>query len=282
MIDGGNIYAHSITADAFISTLYGDLNQAMNYVKTVLSAGDEYNHNITAGDLAAVDFSDIDAITHFDYGISIRIATATEWDDVGAVWDTGTWDEPTDASGNWTSGSMDIGGFATLQIALRFIAFEEISASTTPTITAIFSSDNVNWGTNENLNDNVWETLVISNITGDIYKATGKLRTFRYFKIKVSLATTNTSDRIILYTITYLGNVVTLFGREVNETIAVGGTVVTLRGFTETPAVTVTPVGAVPLVPLITAQSINEVTIKLYNLAGNDVGGQCNITIIGT
>jgi len=280
-ITAAEIAAGIITADKFISTLYGDLNQAMDYVKKVLGAGDEYSHDVTAANLAAGTFSDIDAITHADYGISIRIATAVEWDDGGAVWDTGTWDEVTDAAGSWTSASTDLGSSMTLQTALRFTVVEETPASTTPTITAIFSSDDISWGTNAALNDDVWETLSIANITGDVYKATGALRTFRYFKIKVSLATTDTSDRIILHTMTYLGNVVTLFGQAVNETIASGGTVITLNGFNATPAVTVTPVGAGLLIPLITAQSSNSVTVKLYNLAGNDTGGSANITIIG-
>ena len=140
-MDGEYIFAHSITADKFISTLYGDMNQAMSYVKTVLGAGDEYEHDLTAADLAAGIHSDIDALTHADYGLSIRLATAKRWDEVGAVWDTGTWDEPTKASGSWTSASTDLGSLKTLQMALRYTLFEENPASTTPTIKGIYLSD---------------------------------------------------------------------------------------------------------------------------------------------
>jgi len=280
-MDGACIYAKSITADKFISTLYGDLNQAMDYVKTVLSAGDEYEYDLTATDLSNGGETNGDAGTHFDYGISVRISTAKEWDD-GGVWDTEMWDEPTDASGSWTSASMDLGSSATLQLALRYTRVEETSASTTETIKLQYSTDNVNFGANSpTFNDGLWETAAINKITGDIYKATGALSTFRYFKVKIELTTTVTTDRIILHTMTYLGNVVNLFGQEVNKTIANGGTAISLNGFNATPAITVTPVGSTPLVPIITAQSSSSITVKLYNLAGNDVGGHANINLIG-
>jgi hypothetical protein len=280
-LDGTYIFAQSITADKFISTLYGDMNQAMSYVKTVLGAGDEYEHDLTAEDLAAGIHSDIDALTYADYGLSIRLATAKRWDDVGAKWDTGTWDEPTKASGSWTSASMDLGSLKTLQMALRYTLVEENPASTTPTIKGIYSTDGTNWGTNDTLNDGVWETLGILNITGAIYKASGSLKSFRYFKIKIELSTTVTTDRIILHTLTYLGNVINLYAMEVYKAIASGGTTINLSGFKATPAITVTPVGATPLVPLITAQSASSVTIKLFNLSGVAVAGNVNITIIG-
>jgi hypothetical protein len=280
-IDGERIFAQTITADKFVSTLYGDMNQAMAYVKTVLGAGDEYEHDVTDTDLSNGAHSTIDADTHIDYGVSIRLATAKRWDEVGAVWDTGTWDEPTKASGSWTSASMDLGSLKTLQMALRYTLVEENPASTTPTIKGIYSTNGTNWGTNDTLNDGVWETLSILNITEAIYKATGSLKSFRYFKIKIELSTTVTTDRIILHTLTYLGNVTNLYAMEVYKAIASGGTTINLSGFKATPAITVTPVGATPLVPLITAQSASSVTIKLFNLSGVAVAGNVNITIIG-
>jgi len=280
-LDGAYIYAKTITADKFISTLYGDMNQAMDYVKTVLGAGDEYEHDLTDTDLSNGSETNGDADTHFDYGISVRISTAKEWDD-GGVWDTGTWDEPTDSSGSWTSASMDLGSSKTLQLALRYTTVEETPASTTETIKLQYSTNNVDFGANSPaFDDGLWETAPINNITGDIYKATGALFTFRYFKVKIELATTVTTDRIILHTMTYLGNVVNLFGMESNKAIASGGTTIDLSGFHTTPAITVTPVGSTALVPLITAQSSSSVTIKLYNLSGSAVGGNANITIIG-
>jgi len=258
LVIADSIQANSITADKFISTLYGDMNQAMSYVKTVLGAGDEYEHDLTTADLAAGIHSDIDALTHSDYGLSIRIATAKKWDDDGAVWDTGAWDEPTKASGSWTSASMDLGNLKTRQMALRYTLVEENPDSTTETIKGIYSTDGTNWGTNDALDNGVWETLVIQNITGDTYKATGTLKSFRYFKIKVELSTAVTTDRIILHTMTYLGNVVNLFGFEANKAIAAGGTTISLTGFHTTPAITVTPVGPTLLLPKLTQNLSGE------------------------
>jgi len=176
---------------------------------------------------------------------------------------------------------MDLGSLKTLQMALRYTLVEENPASTTPTIKGIYSTNGTNWGTNDTLNDGVWETLGILNITGAIYKASGSLKSFRYFKIKIELSTTVTTDRIILHTLTYLGNVINLFGFEANKAIAAEGTTINISGFNTTPAITVTPIGATPLVPLITAQSASSVTIKLFNLSGVAVAGNANITIIG-
>jgi len=166
-------------------------------------------------------------------------------------------------------------------MALRYILVEDLASATSIVVKGIYSTDNSSWGTNDDLDDDVWETFSAQNITGDIYKASGTLQTFRYFKIKVELSTTDTSNRIIIHTITYLGNVVNLFGMTINKAIAAGGTAVSLSGFNTVPAITVTPVGATPLVPIITAQSVSSVTIKLYNLAGTAVAGSCNLTIIG-
>jgi len=280
-IDGERIFAQTITADKFVSTLYGDMNQAMAYVKTVLGAGDEYEHDVTDTDLSNGAHSTIDADTHIDYGVSIRLATAVKWDDVGAVWDIGTWDEPTVSSGSWTSAAVDLGSVKNLQMAFLFTKIEEVAASTTETIKFIYSSDGTNWGTNETLDDDVWETASALNVTENIYKASGTLKNFRYFKIKIEISTTVTTDRIILHTMTYLGNVINLYAMEVYKAIASGGTTINLSGFKATPAITVTPVGATPLVPVVTAQSKDSATIKLYSLAGADTGGYVNITIIG-
>ena len=279
LVVANSIVAGTITAEKFMSTLYGDLNQAMSYVKTVLGAGDEYEEDLTDALLTAGS-GGMDADTHDDYGVSVRIQTAVEWDD-GGVWDTGTWDHPTNISGSWASASNDLGSLKTLQMALRYISVEDLEAATSVVVYGIYSTDNTNWGTNTGLDDNVWETFSMQNITGDVYKASGTLKTFRYFKFYIVLSTSDTSKRIILHTLTYLGNVVNVFGMTVNVAIASGGTSTALSGFNATPAITVTPVGTAPLVPVITAQSANNVTIKLYNMAGTAVSGSCNITMIG-
>ena len=281
-IDGGFIFANTITANQFISTLYGDMNQAMSYVKTVLGAGDEYNLTLTDTHMSSGTPTTIDADTHADYGVSIRLATATLWDEVGAVWDTGTWDIPTEAAGNWISEVFDFGANKSLQMAMQFTIVEDVPASTAAVITITYSLNGTDFGTNAGVFDDAnWETMTQAQVTGDIYKASGSLFTFRYFKIKVALETSDTDDRIILHTMTLLGNLINLFSYRFNVTIAAGGTVIPLTGFNAAPGVTVTAVGATPLVPMISAESASSVTVHLYNLAGADVGGTGNLAIIG-
>ncbi len=280
-----HIAAKTITADKFISTLYGDLNQAMSYVKTVLGAGDEYEHALILTDLTDGTPSNVDAIEHADYGISIRLAMATLWDDVNPWWDTAGkyWDQPTESSGSWTSAVMDMGASLKIQMSLLYTLVEDLASATDVVIKAQYSTDNISWGANTpGFDDGLWETLSQRNITGNIYRASGALYTVRFFKIKVELTATDTAKRIILHTMSFLGNIVNLFGIFVEQTIAVGGTVFNLQGFGQTPGITVTPVGAATLIPKITAQSAASVTIELRSLADVDVGGTANINIIGT
>jgi len=282
-IDGGSIYTNTITADMFISTLYGDLNQAMSYVKTVLGAGDEYSNAIDDTDLSDETSSPvtIDADSHRDYESSVRIATTVLWDEVGAVWDTGTWDTPTESTGSIYL-HADLGSSQTVQASFLYTLEEDTPASTSYTLSAIYSTDNINWGTNAAFDDDVAEVLTPVQVSGDIYKISGTLFTFRYVAIFVELATSNTAHRIILHNMIISGNVINLFKQVTGQTIAAsGGTTINYSGFNSTPAITVTPVGATVLVPLITSQSSSSATIKLYNMSSTDVGGTCNITMIG-
>jgi len=283
-MDGAYIYAQTITADKFISTLYGDLNQAMNFVKAILSAGDEYEHAIIASDLSGATKTDIDGAHHIDYGLSIRIAMTRLWDDGSAWWDTGGcfWDQPTEASGIFQTASIDLGSSKSLQIALGYQLVEDLDTATSYTVEAIYSTDDSNWGTNGTaLDDGNWETLNTRNISGNTYRSNGNLFTYRYFKIKVTLTTTDTSKRIILYNMYFKGNVVNVYGFFENQTIAAGGTNFSITGFNSTPAITVTTKGATPLVPLITAASSSSFTVKLYNLSGSAVGGVADIIYMG-
>ena len=277
-ITADKIATQTITADRFVSFLYGDLNQAMFYVKTVLSSGSEYKHELTQTDLESGTSTNCNATMHIDYGVSIRPITTVKWDDVGAVWDTGTWDIPVEASLSWTSDVMDLGDILKLMLMFSFMIIQETSY--TINIKGIYSTDNSNWGSNDTLDDNVWEDFNIQN-TGGIYQASGHIRSFRYFKVQINLTISDSSKRVILYDLNYNGNVINVFGLRENVSIASGGTSFTLQGFNNLPAITVTPIGSSPLIPLITAQSESSVTIKLFDLSGSDVGGNCNLTIIG-
>ena len=166
LVVSDSIVAGQISADRFTVALEGDLNQALYYVKQVLATGADYEKTITDADLAAGAAVDVDADTHADYGISLRLATAALWDDGVTDWDDGTyWDITTETTGTWTSASQDMGASKTLGLALRGKLYETFDADTSIAVKVIFSTDNVNWGTNGTLlNDDVWEK--ISGIVG--------------------------------------------------------------------------------------------------------------------
>lgn len=284
IVDGTILTRHiateTITADMFVSTLYGDLNQAMNYVKTILSMGDEYEQVVTSSHMEGSTKSNIDGDAHASHGLSIRLATSTSWD--AGTWDTGTWDIPTESLGIWTTGSVDLGASKTLQVSLEYKLLEDDPLATSYTIEAVYSHDGSSWGTNSpSLDNGEWETLTIKQLTGNIYRASGNLFSFRYFKIRATLTTSDANKRIILYSMYFKGNIVNAYGYFAEQAIATDGTVFLLNGYHSAPAVTVTPVGATPLAPLVTEISNESVTIKLFSLEGVSVGGVANITIIG-
>ena len=277
-ITNAKINGGSITADKFNSTLYGDLSQAMMLTKKIMSAGDEYEYFLDQNDLDNATKTNIDATHHGDYGLSIRLATQKLWDE--GTWDSGTWDIPVESSGTFESISNDIGLLSTFQISFECILQKD--PATDITVEAIYSTDNTNWGTNRGtLNDNMWETLLMQEIGNNILRFVGSLFSLRYFKIRITLSTSDTSQRIILYNCKYYGNVVNMYGFFENEQIASGGKSFSTQGFNDPPAVNVTPKGTSPLVPVVNNVSSDGFTVQLFDLSGSDVGGNADIIYMG-
>jgi hypothetical protein len=277
-ITNAKINGGTITADKFNSTLYGDLNQAMMLTKKIMSGGDEYEYFLDQNDLDNATKTNIDATHHVDYGLSIRLATQKLWDE--GTWDSGTWDIPVESSGTFESISNDIGLLSTFQISFECILQKD--PATDITVEAIYSTDNTNWGTNRGtLNDNMWETLLMQEIGSNIFRFSGSLFSFRYFKIRITLSTSDTSQRIILYNCKYYGNVVNMYGFFENEQIASGGKSFSIQGFNDPPAVNVTPKGTSPLVSVVNNVSIDGFTVQLFDLSGSDVGGNADIIYMG-
>lgn len=282
-IDGGKIYANTITADRFITTLQGDLNQALYFTKTLLSAGDEYVDALDSADFVAATKVNVDADFHADYGNSIRINTTALWDEVGVTWDSGEgWDTPTESSCVYTSASQDIGALKTLQLSLEAAKHLDSLSSATILVEMLYSLDNIVWGNNEGLlNNNTWDIGAERNVTGDTYRWNGNLHAFRYFKVRITLTTSNTAHRIILANPIFLGNVVNIYGYFKGQTIAAGGTAFTINGYNAPPAITVTSKTDVRI-PVITGDTAAGFTAHLYNIAGSDVGGTADIIIMGS
>jgi hypothetical protein len=282
-ITAEKILAGTITADKFESTLYGDLNQALHFVKTILAAGDEYELALTQTIIDNATVVDIDGMTHADYGLSLRLEMTRLWDDGSAWWDQGGvyWDKPVQTPGTLTTASQDIGSLMTVQLSLLFDLYEAVPADSDITVQFISSTDDVNFGTNDpDLDDNVWETAIFTRLHGNTYRAQVNLHTQRYYKCKITLTTTDSANTIIISNVSFLGNVVNVYGFLVNQSIAAGGTSFSISGYNDVPAVVVTSVGNAYYGEVYNLLS-SGFDVKLYDAAGVAQAGTANIIIMG-
>jgi len=286
-IDGGKIYTNSITADRFITTLEGDLNQALYFVKTVLGAGDEYAYDLVLADYTAGS-SDLDSTYHFDYGNSMRLMTTQRWDGVGDVWDGGnTWSIPVESTGVFNSGIKDIGSLSNLQMSIEASTHYYNIATATVLVEAQYSltggAPAAEWGTDEGVfTDEAWEVCTETSITPTKSRWSGDLHAIRYFKFRITLTTSDTSQNIILHDLKYFGNVVNVYGSLVDQSIPAAGRTFTISGYTSIPAVTVTvQSGAGILIPVVSSKSATSFTVHLYNLSSVATLGTADIIIMG-
>jgi len=202
-LSGDKITANTITADRFVDTLYGNLNQAVRFTKTVLrDVPGDWEHALTQSDIAGGTYSGIDIGPHTDYYPSLRLDMTRHWDDGSAWWDQSGvyWDHPVVAGGTWTSLSFDSGTEASRVLDV-FPHLVKDSPDATFGAQAIYSKDGVNWGSNADCNDNNWETLTQTTaIEGtEVEEAwEGSVLSFRYFKVRFILQTSDASKRIIV------------------------------------------------------------------------------------
>lgn len=196
-INGGNIWTGSITAsqiavgtisaDKFESTTWGDMSQAMRFVKNIVGGEQSWKRVLSASDMTIGIKSNV--VVSTDSFPSIRLDTQQHWDN-GLTWDSSgkLWDIPVAASGYWESASIDYGAVTTLQ-AEFWVKPILTDPAVTVTVKGRYSKDNVTWTDYEIMNAN--------SAFGYLYWV-GSLESFRYFKIKVQLDTTNTSKYAIL------------------------------------------------------------------------------------
>lgn len=280
-----HIKAGQITADRFNSTLYGDLSQAMRYVNRVLGAGFEYVDEQGSLDYNAGSFiGSIEYRTPMGtFNPTLLLKMTRRWDDSGTWWDNATslkWDIPILLSGVWQSQTQDIGSSETGELSVVLKKAADSSAATL-TVQALYSQDNISWGSNENCNDNVWCTMTERNILGDASDFGSIVLTFRYFRVKITVTTTDNTKRLIVYYLNYRINYVNLFGYQTELVIPVGGVTVALSGFNKKPSVTVSAMGTYPKFGMISTLTKGTVVAKLYNVAGAAVRGSACMAIIG-
>lgn len=181
------IRSGTIKADKFEDATWGDLSQAIRFVKSILGGEQSWTKKLSKADLSAGIKSNVDVVS--DVFPAIKLDTQRHWDD-GLTWDSSNqkWDIPTSASGYWESASIDYGLVANLQA--EFWAQRLCEEKTvTLTVKARYSNDNTSW-TN-------YETLTHSLASGYHFWV-GTLQAYRYFKIRVEFATTDTNKYEIL------------------------------------------------------------------------------------
>ncbi len=182
MLRGG-----TITADKFEDTTWGDMSQAMRFVKSIIGGEQTWKKVLSKTDLTIGVKSNVTvAVDDFP---AISLDTQRHWDD-GLAWDTSgqKWDIPVSASGYWESASIDYGVTSNLQA--EFWAQPLLSdPAVTITVKARYSTDNLSWTD--------YETLSRSSTVNYLFWV-GSLKLFRYFKIRVEFATADTSKYVIL------------------------------------------------------------------------------------
>jgi len=185
-ITAGMIQGGTISADKFESNTWGDMSQAIRYVKAILGGAETWKRVLSKSDLSIGQLYQVAVLTE-DYP-AIRLDTQRHWDAVGAAWDSGAWDIPVYSTGYWESASIDYGSVATLQA--EFWAKPIIAdPAVTLTVKAKYSSNNVDWTD--------YEVLEGRSGLGYLYW-TGTLLQFRYFKVRVEFSTTNTAKYTLL------------------------------------------------------------------------------------
>lgn len=179
------IQARAISADKLELSTWGDLSQAMRFVKSILGGQQAWKRILSKTDLAVGVFANV-SVSTCDFP-AIRLDTTRHWDD-GILWDDGFWDIPVYPSGYWESASFDYGEVSDLQAEFWAVPYIDDPAVTI-TAQARYSSDNLQWSE--------YETLVPNSSLGYLYW-TGLLQPFRYFKVRLEFSTSDTMKYALL------------------------------------------------------------------------------------
>lgn len=182
MIRGG-----TITADKFEDTTWGDMSQALRFVKSILGGEQSWRRTITKTDLAVGDIENV-AVSTRSFP-SLRLDTQNHWDGAQLTWDSAlAWDIPVAATGFWESASIDFGVISNLQAEFWAQVLLDDPAVTV-TVKAKYSDDDISWTDYE---------IMSKNVSFGYSFWIGSLQAFRFFKIRVEFTTTNESKYTLL------------------------------------------------------------------------------------
>ena len=199
------------------------------------------------------------------YGKSLVIGLSPSqgWDDAGTWDDASKWDVPVaSTTGYFETDIIDFGLLSKVNILVDDDYILE-GGTQSAGIQIKTSPDNISWGS--------YATF----IPGEYY--------CRYAKFKISLTTSSVSYNIFVTNFLMKGYQAGIMGVNFsNQTIAVGGTVITFGiTFAVVPSVIVTPIGSTLLVEKVTSKTTTGCTVQLYNMSSTDVGGVADIIIQG-
>jgi len=200
---------------------------------------------------------------------TIELKTQKRWDTMGKTWaqaetDKDRWDVPVVVQGSYISRVIDLGYEATACVNL----------------TASY------WGSGEGISQDFQERHKTETGDWTEWKSfwSGEF-TFRYLQIKVILTTTNEWSRVRLLSLKIFVDVPDKNLEILNRTIASTGTIIVYADegvdFQRVKSIVVTTVGSSPLIPLITAQSNDECTIRLFDVDGVAQPGAVNVSCYG-
>ncbi|MDQ6989190.1 MAG: hypothetical protein Q9M19_04845 [Mariprofundaceae bacterium] len=250
-LHASKIYGGTITADKFVSTLQGDLNQAFSYVDFMLSGSTDVVNTLDHNDVGIGAFTSA-YLRHRENDISdvvVSPVTATKWDDAGATWDGAgqKWDEDIVTTlTSWESSEslMDLGSNFTGRAEFHAEKLIENAGTGTKIFTVKVTyqtNGSTTWGTNEpTYNDGGYETLSENGIvSGNTTGWTGLIRTaVRKIRYKVEMQTSVAADRI------WMINPILMFSDpRVGSTLTSFDTQTTVGGGGSAPALPSNPVG---------------------------------------
>ncbi len=199
MIKGG-----TINADKFESSTWGDLSQAIRFVKAILGGAKSWRKCLDKLDLSIGERHQVSYDS--EAFPTLRLEATRRWDvaeplgeltlpfvlgggeGTKTLWDEAYWDKPVYESGYWESASIDYGLVTNLQAEFwgqPLIQDAEVGIK----VQARYSTDHVTWTD--------YETLSPQGTAGYLYWV-GTLQSFRYFKVRVEFTTTDPMKYVLL------------------------------------------------------------------------------------
>jgi predicted phage tail protein len=195
-------------------------------------------------------------VTQYPDILQMILDTVAKYD-TGEHYDSGLkYDIPTVANGTWTTSEKDIGGVFTVKTAVDMAKTANLSVS---------------------------YEICYKNTLGDAYSAwealTGDTRSFRYFKLRATFTTSDTTKdavatqfliRVLAPTFSHFSNT--------DVIVAIGGTRINYpQAFSQKPSLSYAAISNAGFRGAnVTAQDVSGFNVKVYDAAGTDVGGTIN------